>query len=253
MRPATGPLQAHHNLPSRIVKERSDDVDDFDPNPPSMLTGSLEEIHFVQHAVLARIISILRYKDTPPAQFRRLLREATRIIGLEATRGLPLQPILNLRSPVASYDGWELQSRVALAPVLRSGIGMIEALLEILPDATTHYLGLFRDTTSLSPVEYFSKLPKNPDCDIVFILDPLVATGGTAIAAVNLLLDWGMPISKIKMLCVIASMPGLERLLRECPGLEVWCGACDQDLDEKGYVVPGLGDVGDRQFGTKPS
>ena len=136
-------------------------------------------------------------------------------------------------------------------PILRAGLGMVDATLDLMPESTTVlHIGLFREKVSLQPVEYYSKLPSDPTVDRVLILDPLIATGGTAITCVNMIKEWGIPLEKIKLLSVLGSESGLQAIAKAWPELEIWIGQVDPVLNEKGYVLPGLGDTGDRLFNT---
>ncbi|KAK4050707.1 hypothetical protein OIO90_004929 [Microbotryomycetes sp. JL221] len=206
----------------------------------------------VSHPVVRHKVTKLRDARTSPADFRRLVKDLTTIIGLEASQNLETVEVSQLQSPVAPFTGHELCHSIGLSPILRAGIGMTErkshSMLNLFPEASVFYLGLYREKVSLQPVEYYQKLPQHPTVDTLFILDPLVATGGTAIAAVTMLLDWGLKIENIKLLVLLGSRPGLDKVARECPGLEIVVGAVDETLSEQGLVLPGLGDAGDRQF-----
>ncbi|KAM0790870.1 hypothetical protein ACM66B_004711 [Microbotryomycetes sp. NB124-2] len=209
----------------------------------------------VDHPVVRHKMTELRNSSTTPQQFRQLVKELTTVIGLEASRQLETTQVPHLQSPVAPFTGHKISHRIGLSPILRAGIGMTEPMLDLFPTAAVFYLGLFREKVSLQPVEYYQKLPAQPTVDTLFVLDPLVATGGTAIAAVTMLLDWGLKIENIKLLVLLGSKPGLDKLSTECPGLDIYVGAVDDVLSEQGMIVPGLGDSGDRQFpdGTAPS
>jgi len=209
-------------------------------------------LNILSHPIVATRVSELRSKDTSAARVRQLIAEITTSLGMEASRALDLQPVEGLHSPIAPYTGWKLASRIGLAPILRAGIAMTEPMLQLFPSAGVFHLGLYRDKTSFTPTEYYSKLPLEFEkhCDIVYLLDPVVATGGTSLAAVGMLQDAGVPIRNIKLLCVIASMPGLQQIMRELPGLEIFVAAVDQELSKDGYIVPGIGDSGDRIFST---
>lgn len=145
------------------------------------------------------------------------------------------------------------QDRIAIVPILRAGLGMVNSALALLPTSTSVlHIGLFREKVSLQPVEYYSKLPAQPTCSEVLILDPLIATGGTATACVNMIVDWGVPVEKVKLLCVLASEQGLREVAQTFPGLKIFVGQVDAQLTkEGGYILPGLGDCGDRLFETQ--
>ncbi|GAA6062839.1 hypothetical protein JCM10212_001845 [Sporobolomyces blumeae] len=207
-------------------------------------------IHLVSHPLVATKLSELRDSRTPSHRFRSLVKEISTLLGVEASRQLQLEDVPDLKSPIASYTGKQLAHRIGISPILRAGIGMTESLLDLFPEASVHYLGLFREKVSLQPVEYYQKLPPTPNVDTLYLLDPLIATGGTAIAAVSMLLDWGLAIENIKLLVLLGSRPGLEKVAQAYPGLEIFVGAIDEQLNEQGLIVPGLGDSGDRLFAT---
>ncbi|KAI5474979.1 uracil phosphoribosyltransferase [Pseudohyphozyma bogoriensis] len=204
----------------------------------------------VQHPVLQDKLSKLRNVSTPPAEFRRLVKEISGILGVEASRTLALKDVPGMQSPIAEFTGQEIAHRIGISPILRAGIGMTDSILDLFPSASVFYLGLFREKVSLQPVEYYQKLPPSPTVDTLFLLDPLVATGGTAIAAVSMLLDWGLKIENIKLLVLLGSKPGLDKVAAECPGLEIFVGAVDEELTDDAMILPGLGDSGDRLFNT---
>ncbi|KAM0753754.1 Armadillo/beta-catenin/plakoglobin [Meredithblackwellia eburnea MCA 4105] len=206
--------------------------------------------NIVQHPVLAHKLTQLRDQSTPSHEFRRLVKEISTILGVEASRSLQLTQVPGLHSPIAPFTGQAIAHRIGISPILRAGIGMCEPILDLFPTASVFYLGLFREKVSLQPVEYYQKLPPHPTVDTLYLLDPLVATGGTAIAAVSMLLDWGLKIENIKLLVLLGSKPGLDKVAAECPGLEIFVGAVDEQLTDKGMILPGLGDSGDRLFAT---
>ncbi|GAA5858923.1 hypothetical protein JCM8547_007157 [Rhodosporidiobolus lusitaniae] len=203
------------------------------------------------HPLARAKLSELRQASTPSYRFRTLLKEISGLLGVEATKDLEVTDVPNLSSPIASFTGQQIAPRVGISPILRAGIGMTDAFLELLPEAQVFYLGLFREKVSLSPVEsYYQKLPKQVTVDTLYLLDPLIATGGTAIAAISILLDWGLDISQIKLVSVLGSKPGLEKVQAAYPGLEIIVGGVDEELSAEGMVIPGLGDSGDRLFNT---
>ncbi|KAH9445143.1 hypothetical protein MJO28_001886 [Puccinia striiformis f. sp. tritici] len=208
-----------------------------------------EDLHISSHPVLKHKMSKIRNKETLPAEFRKLLKDISFILAVEASSDLEIKPVQGLQSPIASYTGVALESRIGISPILRAGIGMTDAFLDIFPEASVFYLGLFRDKALLQPVEYYQKLPEVPQVDTVFLLDPILATGGTAIAACNMLVNAGIRMEQIKLITVLASMPGLQAVIENCKGLQIWCGSVDQVLTN-GMIVPGLGDSGDRLFNT---
>ncbi|BGO91396.1 hypothetical protein NBRC10512_007137 [Rhodotorula toruloides] len=211
----------------------------------------MSNVTLVSHPIVQSKISELRNSQTSSHRFRALIKEITTVLGIEATRDLPLKDVQGLQSPIDSYTGKAIAPKIGLSPILRAGIGMTDPMLDLFPDASVFYLGLFREKVSLQPVEYYQKLPPQPTVDTLYLLDPLVATGGTAIAAISILLDWGLDISQIKLLSILGSKPGLEKVAEAYPGLQIFTCAVDEVLTEDGYVRPGVGDTGDRLFNTK--
>ncbi|KAJ7283778.1 putative uracil phosphoribosyltransferase [Mycena rebaudengoi] len=207
------------------------------------------EVNVLSHPLANAELSKLRRTTTTSKEFREGVHSISLILGLEATRTLEEETFTD-QSPVAPFTGTTIKPRIGLTPVLRAGIGMTDALLSLLPDAPVYHLGLFREKSTLQPVEYYSKLPPSPPIDMVFLLDPLIATGGTACAALSMITDWGMPIHKIKLLCVLASQTGLQHVQEEFPDLEIWVAGVDETLTAQGLISPGLGDAGDRLFNT---
>ncbi|MBW0499785.1 hypothetical protein O181_039500 [Austropuccinia psidii MF-1] len=171
---------------------------------------SLENLHICSHPVIKCKISQLRNKSTSCSEFRKLLKDLSLFLAVESSRSLETVSIEGLQSPVAPYTGTTLLGRIGISPILRAGLGMTDAFLDIFPEASVFHLGLFRDQVSLQPVEYYQKLPEKPNVNTVFLLDPLLATGGTAIAACNILQDAGINIKNIKLITILASMPGLK-------------------------------------------
>jgi len=165
----------------------------------------------------------------------------------EATADMPLAPY-TIQTPLSTMQGHAIGARIGLIPILRAGLGMVEPVIDLLPTAHVWHLGLYRDHNTLEPVTYYNKLPAQPDIDVCLILDPMLATGGSAVAAVDILKAWGA--AKIKFLGLIAAPEGVERLQTAHPDVEIHLAALDERLNEQGYIVPGLGDAGDRQFGT---
>ncbi|KAF8558828.1 PRTase-like protein [Imleria badia] len=205
--------------------------------------------HVLSHPIVDSRLSQLRLATTNPKDFREGIHDISFILGVEATRDLEQEPFHG-HTPVGPFTGTAIKPRIGLTPILRAGLGMADALLKLFPSAPVYHLGLFREKVSLQPVEYYSKLPSVPPVDAVFLLDPLVATGRTACAALSMLLDWGIPVSKIKLLVVLGSEPGLKHIEENHPDLEIWVAAVDSDLTDDGLISPGLGDTGDRLFNT---
>jgi len=205
--------------------------------------------HVLSHPVVNARLSQLRLATTNPKDFREGIHDISFVLGVEASRDLE-QESFDGQTPIAPFRGTTIKPRIGLTPILRAGLGMADALLKLFPAAPVYHLGLFREKVSLQPVEYYSKLPPVPPVDTVFLLDPLVATGGTACAALTMLVDWGIPASKIKLLVVLGSEPGLAHIEESYPDLEIWVAAVDTDLTSDGLIYPGLGDTGDRMFNT---
>jgi len=209
----------------------------------------MTNIHRLSHPVVRERMSLLRQSTTSTKDFREGIHGITTILGVEASRDLEEQTFQGV-TPVGPFTGTTIKHEIGLAPILRAGIGMTDAMLSLFPAARVYHLGIFREKATLQPVEYYSKLPTSPTVDLCYLLDPLVATGGTACAALNMILDWGIPIKKIRFLCVLASEEGIRHVANEFPELDIWVAAVDPDLTQEGYVSPGLGDTGDRLFNT---
>ncbi|KAG9317613.1 uracil phosphoribosyltransferase-domain-containing protein [Chiua virens] len=205
--------------------------------------------HVLSHPIINARLSQLRLTTTNPKDFREGIHDISFILGVEASRDLEEEPFHG-QTPIGPFTGTAIKRRIGLTPILRAGLGMADALLKLFPTAPVYHLGLFREKVSLQPVEYYSKLPSTPAVDAVFLLDPLVATGGTACAALAMLLDWGIPLNKIKLLVVLGSEPGLRNIEENYPDLEIWVAAVDPNLTHDGLISPGLGDTGDRLFNT---
>ncbi|KAJ6509908.1 armadillo/beta-catenin/plakoglobin [Mycena vitilis] len=209
----------------------------------------MRQVNVLSHPVANAELSKLRRKTTTAKEFREGVKTISLILALEASRTLEEESFTD-HSPVAPFTGSSIKPRIGLTPILRAGLGMTDALLTLFPEAPIYHLGLFREKVTLQPVEYYSKLPPSPPIDLVFLLDPLIATGGTACAALSMITDWGMPIEKVKLLCVLASQEGLDHVQAEFPDLEIWVAGVDQTLTVQGLISPGLGDTGDRLFNT---
>lgn len=208
------------------------------------------KVTILKHPVVNSRLADLRQTGTSPKEFRQGIHDISTILAIEATRDLEEAPVSG-QSPVGPFIGSTIKPKIGLTPVLRAGLGMTDALLNIFPNAPVYHLGIYREKVSLQPVEYYSKLPANPTIDMVFLLDPLIATGGTAIAAIHMLTDWGVPVTKIKLLTILASHPGLKDVQHTFPDLEIWVAAVDDKLTANGLIHPGLGDAGDRLFSTR--
>ncbi|KAI9066404.1 UDP-N-acetylglucosamine 1-carboxyvinyltransferase [Trametes sanguinea] len=208
-----------------------------------------EKLHVLAHPIVNARLSKLRQMSTTPKEFREGIHDISMILGIEASRDLEEETFQG-QTPVGPFTGSSIKPKIGLTPILRAGMGMTDALLDLFPSARVYHLGIFREKVSLQPVEYYSKLPPNPTVEQVFLLDPLIATGGTACAALNMVIEWGIPVNKIKLLCVLGSQDGLKRVQSEFPGVEIWVAAVDPHLTSNGLISPGLGDTGDRLYNT---
>ena len=206
-------------------------------------------VHISAHPLVSHKLSLLRDRTTDPKTFRELVRELSWLLGYEAMADLSTEPY-RLETPLEPMDGTRLATKVGLVPVLRAGLGMVEAMLELMPMAEVWHIGLYRDERTLKPVEYYNKLPDAATVQVCLILDPMLATGGSSAATVDILKAWGA--IRIKQVSLIAAPEGIATLSAAHPDVEIHVGAVDRQLNERGYIMPGLGDAGDRQFGTFP-
>lgn len=204
-------------------------------------------LHVSDHPLVQHKLALLRDIRTEPKKFRELTREISVLLGYEATRDLRLQPI-SLTTPFGEVQGRELADEVGLVPILRAGLGMVDGIWEMMPAAQVWHIGLYRDERTLQPVQYYSNLPVAPSVQVCFVLDPMLATGGSAVATVDILKEWGA--ERIKFVGLIASPEGVMRLRDAHPDVDVYVAAVDRQLNDAGYIVPGLGDAGHRLFGT---
>lgn len=216
--------------------------------PSSPLTEvSMSNVHASTHPLVAHKLTRLRDKNTDPKKFRELIREISALLAYEATADLALAPRA-VETPLASAAGYELVEKVGLVPILRAGLGMVEGVWELLPTAEVWHIGLYRDERTLKPVEYYNKLPVEPRVSVCLILDPMLATGGSAVATTDILKRWG--VKRIKFVGLIGAPEGIRAMQDHHPDVPIYLAAIDDHLNERGYIVPGLGDAGDRQFGT---
>ncbi len=201
------------------------------------------------HPLIQHKLSILRNKETSSKDFRALVSEIATLMGYEATRDLPLEDV-EIETPICKMTAKHIcGKKLAIVPILRAGLGMVEGIVSLVPSARIGHIGLYRDEETLTPVEYYCKLPKDISERDVFVVDPMLATGGSGIDAVSQI-KLRNPRS-IKFMCIIAAPEGIEAFTKAHPDVHVYCAALDEKLNEKGYIVPGLGDAGDRIFGTK--
>jgi uracil phosphoribosyltransferase len=217
---------------------------------PSATPGLAPTVHVSRHPAILHKLALLRDARTDPKKFRELVREISWLVGYEALADARLRTI-QVRTPLEQTEGAELADRIGLVPILRAGLGMVGAMLELMPTAQVWHLGLFRDERTLRPVEYYNKLPDSAAVDLCLILDPMLATGGSATAAIEVLKRWGA--ARIKLINLIAAPEGVEAVTTAHPDVEIHTASIDRQLNERGYILPGLGDAGDRQFGTGQS
>ncbi len=213
-------------------------------------TNRVNGVIEVKHPLVDHHLTILRDKRTSPSHFRRQTHRLASLLAYAATADLPLAT-KRISTPLTEMDGSQLACRIALVPILRAGLGLVDPLQELLPDAEVWHLGMYRDEQTAEPVEYYCKLPTSGACDVAFILDPMLATGGSIVSAIEALQRWGCP--DIRVLSVIASRPGVERMQAEYPQIRIYVSAIDPELNDQKFIVPGLGDAGDRIFNTEPS
>ena len=199
------------------------------------------------HPLVKHKLTLLRDKRTEPKKFRELVRELTMLMAYEATADLALVE-KEVTTPMGQACGAELAEKIGLVPVLRAGLGMVEGFWDMMPTAEVWHIGLYRDEKTLRPVQYYNKLPVSPTVEVCLILDPMLATGGSSVATVDILKQWGA--RRIKYVGLIAAPEGIQRLSAAHPDVPIHIAAIDERLNEIGYIVPGLGDAGDRQFGT---
>ena len=206
-------------------------------------------LHVLDHPLLQHKLTILRDKRTSVKEFREIASEMTALMCYEATRDLTLEQV-EVETPVAkAVVGRIAGKKLAVVPILRAGLGMVDGILDLIPSAKVGHMGLYRDPETLEPVQYFCKLPNDISQREVILLDPMLATGGSASAAIEILKESGCP--HIKLMCILAAPEGVERIQRDHPDVEIYTAGVDECLNDHGYILPGLGDAGDRIFGTK--
>ncbi len=209
----------------------------------------MANVYVMDHPLIQHKIGIIRRKDTSSKEFREMIKEIAMLMCYEATRNLKLSDV-EIETPIAKMTAKELTGKkLAVVPILRAGLGMVEGMLAMIPAAKVGHIGLYRDPQTLKPVEYYCKLPADSSEREVYVVDPMLATGGSAAAAIGMLKEKG--VKKIHFMCIIAAPEGVAAMQREHPDVDLYIGALDEGLNEHGYIVPGLGDAGDRIFGTK--
>lgn len=207
----------------------------------------MSNVFVSSHPLVRHKLSILRDIHTEPQKFRQLVKELTALIAYEATQDLSTRPI-DIQTPLTTAHCEELNDKIGLVPILRAGLGMVEGIWELMPSAEVWHIGLYRDEHTLKPVQYYNKLPVLPTVSVCLILDPMLATGGSAAATGEILKNWG--VSKIKFLGLIGAPEGVAVMQHAHPDIDIYLASVDDRLNDKAYIIPGLGDAGDRQFGT---
>ena len=202
----------------------------------------------LQHPLITHKLTQMRKKETGTKDFRQNLDEIAGLMAYEISRDFPLQPV-EINTPVAKTTTYELAKEIVLVPILRAGLGMVNGICDLIPTVKIAHVGLYRDEETLEPHTYFEKYPKEVKDAIVMIVDPMLATGGSSSAAIQMLKDKG--VKNIRLMCIIAAPEGVKKMQEDHPDVDVYIGALDDHLNEHGYIVPGLGDAGDRIFGTK--
>ena len=200
-----------------------------------------------QHPLVKHKITLLRDTNTEPKKFRELIREVTLLLAYEATADLAVSKT-TVETPLATAVGYELQDKIGLVPVLRAGLGMVNGFWEMMPSAEVWHIGLYRDEKTLQPVSYYNKLPTSPTVEVCLVLDPMLATGGSASATIDILKNWGA--KRIKFVGILAAPEGIAEFHKNHPDVPIHIAQIDEKLNDIGYILPGLGDAGDRQFGT---
>ena len=209
----------------------------------------MSKLVVMDHPLIQHKVSLMRSKDTSTKAFRELLDEVSMLMAYEVTRDLPLEDI-EVETPICKCTAKEIAGKkLAVVPILRAGLGMVDGVTRLVPSARVGHIGLYRDPNTLEPVEYYCKLPKDIEERDIILVDPMLATGGSAVAAISFLKKRGC--KSIKMMNLIAAPEGINRVMKEHPDVDVFVDAVDEKLNEHGYIVPGLGDAGDRLFGTK--
>ena len=209
----------------------------------------MEKVFIFDHPLIQHKISLLRDKNTSTKEFRELVSEIAMLMGYEVTRNMPLKEV-EIETPVGIAKTNVISGKkLGIVPILRAGLGMVDGMLNLLPMAKVGHIGLYRDPETLEPVEYYCKLPVDAVERDIVVLDPMLATGGSASAAIGFIKDKG--VTNIKLMCLIAAKSGIERINKDHPDVEIYCASVDEKLNDHGYIIPGLGDAGDRLFGTK--
>ena len=210
----------------------------------------MEKFHVMKHPLIEHKLTILRQTTTGTKDFREIVNEIARLLAYEVSRDLPLEEI-EIETPIVKTTQKTLAGKkVVVVPILRAGLGMVDGILDLIPAARVGHVGLYRDEETMQPVEYFVKMPSNLEERQLYVVDPMLATGGSAIAAIDSVLERGAKIENIKFICIVAAPEGVKALQEAHPNVEIYAAALDEKLNEQAYIVPGLGDAGDRLYGT---
>jgi uracil phosphoribosyltransferase len=208
----------------------------------------MENVWEMDHPLIAHHLTALRDRDSSSRKFRDIISRLTRLLTYEATKDLKTHPV-KVETPLTTADGVHLSQRIGLVPILRAGLGMVDPVLDLIPDAEVWHLGFYRDENTLKPIEYYKKLPPGDPVDVGIILDPMLATGGSCVAAIEAVKSWGVP--QVKLVSILAAPEGIERVHKDYADLQVYVCKIDSHLNENAYIVPGLGDAGDRIFNAR--
>ncbi len=209
----------------------------------------MSKLHILDHPLIQHKLTIMRQKDTPSKDFRTLLDEISMLMGYEVTRNIPLEDT-EIETPICKTTMKKISGKkLAIVPILRAGLGMVDGLLRLVPGARVGHIGLYRDPETHEPVEYYSKMPNDINDRLVIVVDPMLATGGSASDALSMVKNKGA--ANIILMCLVAAPEGVNRVMNDHPDVDIFCAALDEKLNEHAYIVPGLGDAGDRIFGTK--
>jgi uracil phosphoribosyltransferase len=205
-------------------------------------------LNLLKHPLITHKLTELRHKDTSTKDFRKILKEIAGLMTYEITRDLPVRNI-TIETPLGNCNTQELVMDIVLVPVLRAGLGMVDGISDLIPNARIGHIGMYRDHITLKPITYYSKFPDNLSDSVIMVLDPMLATGGSSAETIRILKDRAA--KTIKLVCVVGAPEGVERIIKDHPDVQIYIAALDEKLNEQGYIVPGLGDAGDRLFGTK--
>jgi uracil phosphoribosyltransferase len=208
----------------------------------------MKHLIIIDHPLVKRDLTLLRNRKTPSHQFRAVLRRTASLMAYEVSRDLQIK-VIEIQTPLEKTKGVELDQQIVLVPILRAGLGLVGGFVEVMPNARVGHIGLFRDEATLKPVDYYFKVPRNLDRALVLLLDPMLATGGSAAAAISFLKERGA--STIRLVNLVSAPEGIRKLRKAHPDVVIYTCALDRELNNRGYILPGLGDAGDRMFGTE--